>query len=55
MGVFKAKTEEEAIEKASRNCFVSLCHQCSDECEDAEIHNFDVVEVKEQQAKEGEA
>ena len=39
-GTVEAQTAEEAIEKAWEEADVgaSLCHQCSDECEDAEIH-----------------
>lgn len=39
LGVFEAKTKEEAEEKAlsSPEASVSLCHQCSSECEDPEI------------------
>lgn len=37
LGEVEADTMEEAIEKGWKLCHVSLCHQCSDECEDAEI------------------
>lgn len=39
LGTVKAKTREEAIKKASQlsSAYVSLCHQCSDECENAEV------------------
>lgn len=39
LGKFEAETEAEAIEKAleSEGVYVSLCHQCNSECEDAEI------------------
>lgn len=38
LGEFEAETAEEAIEKAlvSRAAHISLCHQCTDECEDPE-------------------
>lgn len=40
LGVFEASSAEEAVEKAlqSDEAYVSLCHQCAGECEDAEIH-----------------
>ena len=39
LGIFEAETKEQAIEMAlnSDECHVSLCHQCSSECEDPEI------------------
>jgi len=39
LGEFEAETEEEAIEKGleSNAAHVSLCHQCSGECEDPTI------------------
>jgi hypothetical protein len=39
LGQFEADTEEEAIAKAedSDQTYVSLCHQCSDQCGDPEI------------------
>lgn len=38
LGVFEADTPEKAIEMAlDENGYVSLCHQCSDECESPEI------------------
>jgi len=40
LGEFEAKTKEEAIEMASRNAYVSLCHQCGSECEDAQMEEF---------------
>ncbi|MCS3449951.1 hypothetical protein M2222_001226 [Bradyrhizobium elkanii] len=47
MGRFWANSKEEAIELAQKsdNNFVSLCHQCSDECEDPEIHEMVAEEV----------
>lgn len=41
LGVFEAATAEEAIQMAmddSELTSVNLCHQCSDDCEDPEIH-----------------
>lgn len=45
LGTFEASNEEEAIEKAiEENGFISLCHQCSSECEDAELENIEAEE-----------
>ena len=40
LGVFEADSKDEAIEKAlnSEEACVSLCHHCSGEAEDPEIH-----------------
>lgn len=45
LGEVQAATETEAKAKAFEQleCGVSLCHQCSDECEDPEIHEVTVV------------
>jgi hypothetical protein len=40
LGVFEAETKEEAIKLATPEASVCLCHQCSEECEDAEIHEI---------------
>jgi hypothetical protein len=47
IGEFRAESMEKAIEAAgnSDNAYVSLCHQCSDECEDPEIHKFTAEEA----------
>mgnify|MGYP003421814730 FL=1 len=37
IGEFEADTEAEAIEKAATEAHVSLCHQCSRNCENIEI------------------
>lgn len=39
LGTFEAETEAEAVRMAleSDASSVSLCHQCSDECEDPEV------------------
>ena len=44
LGTVEAETEEEAQEKGLRldSCYVSLCHQCSGECEDPEIESVSV-------------
>jgi hypothetical protein len=40
LGVYEAKNEDEAIEKAMKeNGSVGMCHQCSSECEDPEIND----------------
>ncbi len=48
LGEFVATTAEEAVEMAlnSDAAYVGLCHQCSDECEDPEIHSAHAYEVK---------
>ena len=45
IGEFEADTKEEAIELAWKKAWVSLCHQCSSECEDAEIEDLYADEV----------
>jgi hypothetical protein len=42
LGEFEAETEEEAIALAeiSEGVYISLCHQCADECSDAECTKF---------------
>ncbi len=49
LGEFVAATAEEAVDLAlkSNAAYVSLCHQCSDECEDPEIHSAHAYEMKE--------
>lgn len=44
LGEVEADAEEQAIEKAEAlgSCCVSLCHQCSDQCEDPEIDEITV-------------
>jgi hypothetical protein len=44
IGEVYASSSEEAKEKAFEhdNCHSSLCHQCSCECEDPEIHEIHV-------------
>jgi hypothetical protein len=43
LGEFKAPTKEKAIQMAleSEAATVSLCHHCSDECEDPQITRGD--------------
>lgn len=47
LGVVEAATEEEAIEKAFDELDegVSLCHQCADQCETAEVTQVHVEEI----------
>jgi hypothetical protein len=40
MGDYEAETGEEALEMAREKADVSLCHQCSDECEDPQIEHM---------------
>jgi hypothetical protein len=49
LGVYEADTKEAAIEAAINgdNAFVSLCHQCNDECEDPEIASAVAEEIGE--------
>ena len=44
IGSYEAETAEEAIELAQKDAYVSLCHQCSGECEDPEVDEM-VAEV----------
>ena len=49
LGVFEADSEEEAIKKAlnSEEAYVSFCHQCSRECENAEIEEASISHTEE--------
>lgn len=49
LGRFEATSKEKALEKAemSEENDVSLCHQCDRECENAEIHDYEVIEEEE--------
>jgi hypothetical protein len=53
LGEFEAATEEEAVEKALRRAHVSLCHQCSDECSDAEVHEAHAELIEEEDRDRG--
>lgn len=48
LGEFEAATPEEAEEMAenSAESWVSLCHQCSSQCEDPEIQSVFVEEIE---------
>lgn len=37
IGSYEADTAEEAVEMATRDAHVSLCHQCSGQIEDPEV------------------
>lgn len=47
LGEFEAETEEEAIELAlnSDEACICLCHQCSPEAENPEIHDAEAEEI----------
>lgn len=47
IGEFEAETKEQAEEMAwkSEETYISLCHQCTSEAEDPEIHELEVEEV----------
>lgn len=48
LGEYEANSKEEAEDMALRkDGHVGLCHQCTSECEDAEIHEVQVEEVDE--------
>ena len=58
LGVFEANSPEEAVDAAmcSEAAYVSLCHQCSPDCENAEIQSVDAEEISEEEyVKEVEA
>lgn len=46
LGIFEAETKEEAEDMGivSDAASINLCHQCSDECEDAEIDSVEAEE-----------
>ena len=48
IGEFLAKNKKDAEEQAwaSDNCYISFCHQCSDECEDGGVSELHIEEVK---------
>lgn len=48
LGEFEANSKEEAEELAlqSNEAYVSLCCECSDECEDPEVTEVEAVEIK---------
>lgn len=48
LGEFEAATKEEAAEMALRSgaAHVSLCHQCTDECEDPECSDATAEEIE---------
>lgn len=47
LGEVEATSPAEAIQKAwdLDSCHVSMCHQCSDECEDPEVDKIFVEEI----------
>lgn len=48
VGTFEARSAKDAEEKAwkSSGAYVSLCHQCSSECEDPECTEMSVEEAE---------
>jgi hypothetical protein len=50
LGEVEADSEDEARDKAEHldTAHVSLCHQCADEVDNAEITDIEVEEIKEQ-------
>ena len=46
LGTVEANSEKEAIDKAYElnECYITLCHYCSSECEDAEVTDVTVEE-----------
>lgn len=46
LGKFTTNNKQEAINKAEKISSVSLCHQCSKECEDPEIIDIFAEEAK---------
>lgn len=54
LGEFEANTMDDAIDKAleSSEACVSMCHQCSGECEDPEIHEASADEIIEDEVTE---
>lgn len=54
LGVFEAGTKKEAISAAlhSDSAHVSLCRQCTDQCEDPEIVSADAWPVEENPSDE---
>lgn len=47
LGEVEADSLEQAFEKAEKlDFYVSLCHQCDDQCEDAEVTEWNVSLIK---------
>jgi hypothetical protein len=48
MGIYEAESKEEAEQMAlDKEGYVSLCHQCASECEDAQITETFATEIEE--------
>lgn len=49
LGTVKARTKNGALDKAEEmeEGYVSLCHQCSSQCEDPSINSYDVLPEEE--------
>lgn len=56
LGIVEAPDKDEAELKAleSEEAFVSLCHQCSSECEDAEVTEVNLILVEDGEEVEEE-
>lgn len=52
LGIFEAENAEAAEDAAIAVGYVSLCHQCASECENAEITDVTVHEVSDEDAEE---
>lgn len=52
IGTIEAETEDEAIERAYEldACYVSMCHVCSKECEDAQVAEVSVIRLSDSEA-----
>ena len=46
IGKYEAETAAKAAEMAWKDAHSSMCHQCSDECEDPEIEELTVEPVE---------
>ena len=48
IGYFEAESADDAIKKAEKegDCYISLCHQCADQVESAEIDELFAEEVE---------
>lgn len=46
LGIYKAKSKDEAEEMALNVSFASFCHQCCSECEDPEVTSCEAEEIQ---------
>ena len=54
VGEFEAASPEAAIEKAQKIAHVSFCHECANQCENAQIENISAEEIVEEGDEEDE-